>query len=55
MRPVTVQASAPVVVQVLPDGEEVTMYRVIGLPSVLGAVQLTRALALPATAVGLPG
>ncbi|WP_369832192.1 hypothetical protein [Blastococcus sp. TF02-8] len=45
--------SAPVVVQVAPPGEAVTVYPVIALPpSLAGAVQLTDALVCPAVAEG---
>jgi hypothetical protein len=54
-----VQERAPLVVQVFPSGEDVAVYPLIGLPPVLaGAVQETRAEALPGTAptpVGAPG
>jgi hypothetical protein len=58
-RPDTVQERAPLVVQVIPPGDEVAVYPVIGEPpSEAGAVQETRAEALPgaaATPVGAEG
>ena len=60
VRPVTV-AKVPLVVAVMPPGEEVTVYKLIGFPpDDIGAVQTTTAvpLALPTvaiTAVGFPG
>lgn len=57
--PVTVQVSGPEnQVQVLPRGDEVTVYLVIRLPFVAGALQVTTARPLPGfavTSVGLPG
>jgi len=60
VRPVTVQESAPTLQeQVLPSGEEVTVYPVIlESPSELGAVQVTAAepvAAIALTSVGAPG
>ena len=60
VRPLTV-AKVPLVVAVMPPGEEVTVYKLIGFPpDDIGAVQTTTAvpLALPTlaiTAVGFPG
>ena len=52
------QERAPVVVQVLPPGDEVAVYPMIGLPPDAGADQETDAWALPGwaeTAVGAEG
>jgi hypothetical protein len=59
VRPVTLQVSAPVVVHVLPPGEEVTVYPVIGVPPFeAGASHETITFVspeLPVTPVGAPG
>ena len=59
IKPVTVHASAPVVVQVVAPGVEVTVYPVTGdPPSTDGAAHDTATSPLPAvaiTAVGAPG
>jgi hypothetical protein len=59
VRPLTVQDVAPVVVQVLLPGDEVTVYPVMALPpSLAGAVHDTEAEAFPGVAdtpVGAPG
>jgi hypothetical protein len=55
VNPVTVQDPlAPVTVQVAPPGDAVTVYEV-GVPPEVGALTVTVACALPATAVGVPG
>ena len=54
----TTHDSAVVVTQVLPSGDDVTVYPVIGEPPVEGANQLTVAWAFPATTarpLGAPG
>ena len=56
MRPVTVHVVAPVVVQVRPPGEAVTVYPVMADPSSdAGAVHDTVACSCPATAVTAVG
>ena len=53
--PDTVQVRVPAVVQVLDVGVEVTVYVVTAAPPVAAAAHVTRALALPEMAVGVPG
>ena len=56
VRPVTTQVVAPVVVQVLSSGDEVTVYPVTGAPpSEAGASHITVALASPAVADAAEG
>ena len=55
MSPLTVQVRAPVVVQVLFPGLLVTVYLVILLPPVVGALQVTTASLFPAEASGGAG
>jgi hypothetical protein len=59
VRPVTLQVSAPVVVHVLPPGEDVTVYPVIGVPPfAAGASHETITFVspeTPVTPVGAPG
>ena len=55
VKPVTLQVSAPDVVQVSAPGELVTVYREMAEPFAVAAVQVTEAWLEPAVAVGVPG
>ena len=54
-KPFTVTGTAVTAEPVIPLGADVTVYNVMGLPPVEGAVKVTVACAFPATAVGFAG